>query len=141
MFKRRCLRLSRDLKESEAKFQAEIDRLTSYYERRLEIERQKCESLLFAGVDRAYQAVKLFPITHVANDAAEKTANILDSSVLRPANPEKELTGDVLGFYLDAKDGFWEAEAENGRSDAEIQRLWDEHYRDEEIARAKVSII
>lgn len=141
VLKRRYLALSRDFEREKAKFQGEIDRLKAHYEHRVETERQKYEALLFAGVDRAYQAMKLLPITHVTHDAAEKAANTLSTPDSQPPNPEKELSGDILGFYLDSKDGFWEAEAENGRTDAEIQRLWDTEYRDVEIERAKTALV
>lgn len=132
-------RVYRDFYNYKAKKEQEITHLRRYYERRLEIERQKYESMLHAGVDRALQAAKLLPISHVTLDAAEKAENILNSSIVEPRDPEKELTGDILGYVLDAKDAFFEAEAENGRSDAEIQRLWETQFRDLAIAHAKTA--
>lgn len=141
LYKRRYLRALREIDRQTRENAAEIERQRNYYERRLEIERQKYESMLHAGVDRALQAAKLLPISHVTLDAAEKAENILNSSIVEPRDPEKELTGNVLGYVLDAKDAFFEAEAAEGRSDAEIQRLWETRFRDLAIANAKDAIM
>lgn len=140
LYKRRYLSALREIDCQTRENAAEIERQRNYYERRLETERQKYESMLHASVDRALQAVKLLPISHVTLDAAEKAENILNSNIIEPRDPEKELTGNVLGYVLDAKEAFFEAEAAEGRSDAEIQRLWETKFRDLAIANARDAI-
>jgi hypothetical protein len=138
--KRHYKRLLRKNTAEKRAFEVQLSEQKRFYERKLEIERLKVESLHLAWSDRFLQLQKLLTVSHITHNLDEKVDDALQARDTRPISPEQSLTHDQLNFFLDAKDGFWEAEIANGRSEAEIQRLWDNDYKSLEIARAQTSV-
>jgi len=139
--KRHTKRLLRQIDNLKLEHERKIDELRRFYEKRLTVERLKVESLHLAWSDRLLQSQKLLTVSHITHDLDEKADNQLEPVPQKPYDPEKDLSGDQMDFYLDAKDGFWEAELEMGRSESEIAHLWNTRFKPLEIARAKASII
>ena len=139
--KRRYRAISRKYEIEKSRNIREVKKLTDYYEKRLEVLRQENQSLLFAGIDRAYQAMKLPPVSYVASNATEKAEMVLRPPDLEPTDPLQGLNRDELNYYLDTKDGFMEVETtENGRTDAEAESLWNKDFKANAIADAKQAI-
>lgn len=138
--KRHCKRLSRQISVITADFEQKLEEQRRYYDKRLTVERLKVESLHLAWSDRLLQSQKLLTVSHVTHGLGEKADEILEPTPITPEMPESELSNDQMDFYLDAKDGFWELEAQNGRSESEIAHLWNTQFKQLEIARAKTSV-
>jgi len=138
--KRHTKRLARQNDNLKLEHERKIDELRRYYEKRLTVERLKVESLHLAWSDRLLQSQNLLTVSHITHDLEEKADNQLEPHPPKPYDPEKDLSGDQMDFYLDAKDGFWEAELESGRSESEIAHLWNTQFKPLEIARAKTSV-
>lgn len=111
--------------------------------------RQEQKSLLFALTDKVLVAGKSSVVSHVTHDAEDKAERVLHPVDEKAIDPEKELTGEVSNFYLDAKEGFLEDCAEHGMSDADALRTWNEKGPDPDgptfkalvIAQARSAII
>lgn len=123
-FRRQFKRQKRENAATIAAMLKAKEKLTEYYELRLETMRQEQKSLLFALTDKVLVAGKSSVVSHVTHDAEDKAERALHPVEERAFDAEKDLSGDQRSFYLDLKEGFAEAEAANGRSDSEIQRLW-----------------
>ncbi len=79
-------------------------------------------------------------VSHTVANHAEKAE--VEPKFQPPVIPDEEaLYGDEYDFYLDLKEGFWEAERENGRDDAEITRLWESEFKQRTIQQVKESIL
>jgi hypothetical protein len=135
--KRQLRRTRRLVVSTVKKHEEDILQLRAHYERLLGEERLKSESLSFYYSDRVMEAFKLTSgIAHTVHEAQGKLT--LEPS-LRPAPPsvEDSLSEDERDMFLDLKDGFFEAERQNGRSEPEIQRLWDAQFKDDAINQAR----
>lgn len=138
--KRHHKRLLRQLATQTAEYTQKLDAQRRYYEKRLAVEQLKVESLNLAWCDRLLQSQKLLTISQVTYGLDEKADNVLEPVPSKSIEPETDLNADQMDFFLDAKDGFWEIEASNGRTETEIAHLWNTQYKQLEIARAKSSV-
>lgn len=120
----------------------ELLSLRTHYELLLAEERLKVETLNLTFTDRLLQIQGQPGVSHSIADLTEKAQSKVDPAYKTP-EPDAEdlLSEDEHDLFLDMRDGFFEAEKQNGRSEAEITRLWNETFKMKSIQRAKESIL
>lgn len=136
-------RQERLIREQQVSFELKSQKLSAHYDRQLTKSRLEKDNIILFYNDRLLQFVKLTAIggmvTNVDGDINE---NLHPDHQIPPEDPESGLNNIELDFYLDAKEGFMEYETtENGRSEVEALRIWNQDFRRNEVARAKSSIL
>jgi hypothetical protein len=140
--RRRWRRVRRSVAEIKRAHEKELLSVRSHYEKLLAAERLKVEALSLSISDRTLQAFNLMGVSHtVINHAEGAEANVEPGYKPLPIPEEETLIGDEHDLFLDLRDGFWEAERDNGRDEAEIKRLWDSDFKFRTIKQVKESIL
>jgi hypothetical protein len=130
------------LASKEREHQKELKETRRHYEVQLAESRLKIETLSLTIADRTLQAFNLMSVSHTVSDLTEKAKERVDPAYKPPApDPEDMLSGDEHDFFLDTKDGFWEVERNNGRSEKEIENLWEKEFKFKAIQHAHESIL
>jgi hypothetical protein len=140
--KRKLRRVQSSVALIKKEHEKELSSTRSHYEILLANERLKSETLALAIADRTLEAFKLMNVSHAVSNLGEQAQKRVDPAYQPPEpNPEDYLGEDEHDLFLDLRDGFFEAERSNGRSEAEIARLWNEKFKRLAIQQAKDSII
>lgn len=130
--KRRYRHLVQEHKLVVANFERQLAEQKSYWERRVEIEKGKTEAALLAGYDRLYEFAKVRGVRGVIEAKADEIED-----ELTPIDRLAELTPSQRDLLEDYKENFWQYEADEGRSDAEIDSLWKNQFEAEYIEMVK----
>lgn len=140
--KRKLRRVQNLVVESNKAHEKELHSIRSHYEKLLAEQGLKIEALSLSIADRTLEAFKLLNVSHTVSNLADKAAQRVDPGYWPTPPPEEDaLSGDEHDFFLDLKDGFFEAERANGRSEPEITRLWNETFKAKAIQQARESIL
>jgi hypothetical protein len=134
---RRVQRVVVQIKKAHEK---ELSSVRSHYELLLAEERLKVQTLALTLADRVCEAKGLMSVSHTLSNLQDKAERTVDPHYQPPApDPEDSLSEDEHNYFLDLKDGFFEAE--KWRGEAEITRLWNETFKFKAISQAKESIL
>jgi hypothetical protein len=140
--KRRLRASQRTVAQNKEAHEKELISIRGHFERLLAEERLKVQTLALQIADTACMANKLPCVSHTVANLSEEAERIVDPTYKPPEpNLEDTLLGDEYDYFLDQKDGFWEAERSNGRSEAEIAKLWNDTFKFEAIRQAKEQIL
>lgn len=89
-------------------------------------EKLKVQELCFTVADRTLQAVKLMSVSHTVSNLKGEAERVVDPQY-RPPDPDPEdlLNPDEHDFFLDQRDTFYDVARAEGKSEAEINKLWE----------------
>lgn len=142
--KRKFRRVKAEFLASQAENERKTKELTVFYEKQLAIERKKTGIALVEGTSRLYELFKLRPLTPMwINVEAEIGKDIFKSAVeQQKANADEEaLDPEERAYFEDMKDSFFEYEASQGRTDAEIEKLWTNQFKKQCLEQTKGALI